>query len=138
MPSYMINEPHPTVPANTYTHSGRGGAGNMFRAPATTAPAGVSTPAAASSHATTKRFYSGRGGAGNAHASVDRPVLSFEEEYASAAAREKHASGHVGRGGAGNVFSGPASSADAASRRDSASTNGSVRSGFWGRLSGSH
>jgi len=129
----MINEPHPTVPANTYTHSGRGGAGNMFRAPATTAPTGVATPAAAAKTSSTKRFYSGRGGAGNAHASVDRPVLSFEEEYASAAAREKHASGHVGRGGAGNVFS--ASASNGADRRDSASTNGSVRSGFWGRLS---
>jgi len=136
MPSYMISEPHPTVAANTYTHSGRGGAGNMFRAPATTAPSGVATPAVSKS--TTKRYYSGRGGAGNAHAAQDRPVLSFEDEYVSAAAREKHASGHVGRGGAGNVFSTSSAASDSSSRRDSSSTNGSTRSGFWGRLSSSH
>ncbi|KAK4191441.1 hypothetical protein QBC35DRAFT_13502 [Podospora australis] len=141
MPSlYTITEPHPTVPKNSYTHSGRGGAGNFFRAPATTAPTGIPTPAAAS--ATSKhsgRFYSGRGGAGNAHPSAERPVLSFDEEFTRAEVREKASTiSHVGRGGAGNIFSNTPKQdkkeSTELSRRDSNSTTGSDRSGFWGRV----
>ncbi|KAK3944067.1 hypothetical protein QBC46DRAFT_6534 [Diplogelasinospora grovesii] len=146
MPSYFtITEPHPTVPQNSYTHSGRGGAGNMFRAPATTPSTGVPTPLTRSTTATSTaggRFYSGRGGAGNAHAAAERPIIAFDEEYARHEVREKVSTiSHVGRGGAGNVFSTsqkdrkPSDASSTASRRDSVSTNGSTRSGFWGRLS---
>jgi hypothetical protein len=150
MAAYTITEPHPTVPKNSYTHSGRGGAGNFFRAPATTSPSGVptrtvsnttTTPTASSS---SSRFYSGRGGAGNAHLAGERPVLSFDEEFTRAEVREKTARlSHVGRGGAGNIFSigsGTSSKATAEKeRRDSSSTTDSTRSsagGFWGRISG--
>ncbi|KAK4152814.1 hypothetical protein C8A00DRAFT_34489 [Chaetomidium leptoderma] len=128
MPSlYTITEPHPTVPQNSYTHSGRGGLGNFFRAPATTSPSGVpmavaaaaaprtsssttsptTTSSSSSSSSSTRRFYSGRGGAGNAHTASERPVLSFDEEFTRAEVREKTATlSHVGRGGAGNTTSG--------------------------------
>jgi hypothetical protein len=150
--AYTITEPHPTVPQNTYTHSGRGGLGNFFRAPVTTPSSGIPTPAApsTSSSTTTRRFYSGRGGAGNAHAAVERPVLSFDEEFQRAEVREKTATiSHVGRGGAGNIFSAfsPSSSSksrsgsgdDGASlgRHESGSSDSSTRSvadRLWGRI----
>ncbi|KAK3903139.1 hypothetical protein C8A05DRAFT_43581 [Staphylotrichum tortipilum] len=144
MPShYTITEPHPTVAQNSYTHSGRGGLGNFFRAPATTSPSGVPTSAAStsSSNSSARRFYSGRGGAGNAHSTAERPVLSFDEEFTRAEVREKTATmSHVGRGGAGNIFSSSNSKKNEADgeslgRRDSASTSGSSKSsGFWGRV----
>jgi hypothetical protein len=141
MPAYTITEPHPTVPKNSYTHSGRGGAGNFFRAPQTTSPSGVPTPVVtASSSTTSQRFYSGRGGAGTIHSATERQALSFDEEFQRAEVREKTATmTHVGRGGAGNVFSTTAPAAES-TRRDSSSTTGSTRSGFWHRLSnaGSH
>lgn len=139
MPSYTINEPHPTVATNAPVHYGRGGAGNFLRAPVTTPSAGVSQPASPPKSSTT-RYYSGRGGAGNAQKSASRHALSFDEEYQAALAHEKisHAGSHVGRGGAGNVHRDSAASEEAAasSRRDSGSTTGSQKSGFWGRLSG--
>lgn len=144
MSSYTITEPHPTVPKNSYTHSGRGGAGNFFRAPETTSPSGVPVRAPAlpaTSTTTATRFYSGRGGAGNIHSTAQRQALNFDEEFQRAEVREKTSTiTHVGRGGAGNVFSTITGSSETKSRRDSNSTNGSVRSGFWGRLSnvGSH
>jgi hypothetical protein len=142
MPSYTITEPHPTVPKNSYTHSGRGGAGNFFRVSETTSPLGVPVRAPTNPTTTTApRFYSGRGGAGNIHSSAERQALSFDEEFQRAEIREKTSTiTHVGRGGAGNVFSSLSSSTEDKTRRDSNSTNGSVRSGFWGRLSnvGSH
>ncbi len=154
MPSrYTITEPHPTVAQNSYTHSGRGGLGNFFRAPETTSPSGVPTPATLTtvasntSSVSSRRFYSGRGGAGNAHSTIDRPVMSFDEEFNRAEVREKTARmSHVGRGGAGNIFSSSSSSGSSDAkksldgeelgRRDSASTTGSGRSlsGFWGRV----
>ena len=153
MPRYMITEPHPTVPQNSYTHSGRGGLGNFFRAPATTSPAGVPTPVTAAPSTTSsttkrsnspRRFYSGRGGAGNAHSTAVRPVLSFDEEFTRAEVREKTATmSHVGRGGAGNIFATVVGGerkrsldGEELGRRDSASTSGSGRSvsGFWGRV----
>jgi len=133
MPSYTINEPHPTVPKNSYTHSGRGGAGNFFRAPETTPSVGVPTRAPTSAPSTTARFYSGRGGAGNVHAPTERTALSFDEEFKRAEVREKATTVSTGRGGAGNLYSTVVPSAS--SRRDSESTNGSTRSGFWKRLS---
>jgi len=140
--SYTLTEPHPTVPKNSYTHSGRGGAGNYFRAPETTPSSGV--PVRAPSVPTTTnatRFYSGRGGAGNVHSAAERQTLSFDEEFQRAEVREKTSTvTHVGRGGAGNIFSAMSPSSDDRSRRDSESTNGSTHSGFWARLSnvGSH
>lgn len=131
--TYLINEPHPTVAKNSYTHSGRGGAGNFFKAPATTPSTGIPTKVEPTP-ASTGRFYSGRGGAGNAHASAERPVLSFSEEFARAEVRAKAAFAHVGRGGAGNVVISNDSTSKK-SRRDSSSTDASERSGFWHRLS---
>jgi len=144
MPRYFITEPHPTVKTNSYVHAGRGGAGNIFKAPTTTPATGVPTSPSVSAptQASTGRFYSGRGGAGNSHSASERTVLSFDEEYGAALAHESAAGGHFGRGGAGNSFV-PAgakshkSGDDASLRRDSASTTGSTRSGFWGRLSSS-
>jgi hypothetical protein len=142
MPSYTITEPHPTVPKNSYTHSGRGGAGNFFRAPETTAPSGVPSRTPVAPAATTStRFYSGRGGAGNIHSAAERQTLNFDEEFQRAEVRDKtSAYTHVGRGGAGNIFSSLTTSSDPSTRRDSDSTTGSTRSGFWNRLSnvGSH
>ncbi|KAH6627047.1 hypothetical protein B0J18DRAFT_158319 [Chaetomium sp. MPI-SDFR-AT-0129] len=159
MPSYYtLTEPHPTVAQNSYTHSGRGGLGNFFRAPATTAPSGVPTPSTSTTAASTRRFYSGRGGAGNAHSAGVRPVLSFDEEFARAEVREnKKASGgsaiHVGRGGAGNFIpssysngksqqAGDDYDGETLARRGSANTDVSSQStsssrslsGFWGRV----
>lgn len=146
MSSYTITEPHPTVAQNSYTHSGRGGAGNMFRAPLTTSPSGVPTMAKQSSSNNSTRFYSGRGGAGNAHRASERVAISFDEEFSRAEVREKQATvSYVGRGGAGNILSTNGKKerkhstssmhSTTSSRRDSASTEGSARSGFMGRLS---
>lgn len=152
MPRYVVTEPHPTVVQNTYIHAGRGGAGNLFRAPQTTPASGVPTEIKPAKAASSGRFYSGRGGAGNVHSAVQRPVLSLDEEYAITEAREKTSLfAHVGRGGAGNFFGGgvhPVEKAekkdrkmsvasDASERRDSTSSSGSARSGFLQRL-GSH
>ncbi|KXX80552.1 hypothetical protein MMYC01_202237 [Madurella mycetomatis] len=152
MALYTITEPHPTVPQNSYTHSGRGGAGNFFRAPATTSPAGVPTPApiaSTSSSSSSSRFYSGRGGAGNARSASERPVLSFDEEFVRAEARDRSApAGYVGRGGAGNIVAGAAGDksvkkggdGEKERRNSSGSVGGesqasSASSGsFWGRL----
>lgn len=158
MPSYTITEPHPTVAKNTYVHAGRGGAGNHFRAPQTTAPSGVPTalplaPVATNTTSTTaaaRRFYSGRGGAGNAHSHAERPVLSFEDEFSRADKREQTAAlgagYHVGRGGAGNfapavgggVFTVGAKKGRSGSGSSvaSSSSSGSVGSGIMRRLSG--
>ncbi|KLU88832.1 hypothetical protein MAPG_07815 [Magnaporthiopsis poae ATCC 64411] len=142
MASYTINEPHPTVPQNSYVHSGRGGAGNIFRVSSATTPAaGIPTKAASTNTSSTSasHFYSGRGGAGNAHQASERIPMSFDAEYADAARHASASSGYVGRGGAGNVYSPVAAAPDAsAARRNSASTDGSEKSGFWGRLSGSY
>ncbi|KAF3760579.1 hypothetical protein M406DRAFT_282324 [Cryphonectria parasitica EP155] len=150
MPSrYTITEPHPTVAQNTYIHAGRGGAGNHFRAPLTTSPAGVPTPI----HPVAtngRRFYSGRGGAGNAHSHIERPVLSFEDEFSRADRRgqaQARFGYHVGRGGAGNFASGltggPAAGSSSSSKKSrqgsassSSSSGSSAGSGVLRRLSG--
>lgn len=103
MPHFTVAEPHPTVRQNTYTHSGRGGAGNFFRAPATTPASGVATEPKVLPPSTSN-FHSGRGGAGNAHVSESRPVMSFDEEFKLQSLIEQKRVGHVGRGGAGNVY----------------------------------
>ena len=116
---YTITEPHPTVRANAYTHSGRGGLGNTFRAPTTVTPAaGIPTPltkvsSGSSASHTSARFYAGRGGAGNAYPASERPSVSLDDEYvyaSAAAAKSTTTGGYVGRGGAGNFYSSKSSS----------------------------
>ncbi|KAI1394337.1 uncharacterized protein F4822DRAFT_45400 [Hypoxylon trugodes] len=144
MPNFTITEPHPTVPKNSYTHSGRGGAGNYFRAPATTPSSGVATkPTTTTSYSTTSRFHSGRGGAGNAHVAAEKPVLSFDEEFAHQSHIEQKPVGYVGRGGAGNVYGAGSSSSNTtrkasdASSQHSSSSSGSL-SNIWSRISHRH
>lgn len=145
MTIYTIREPHPTVVQNHYTHAGRGGAGNYFRAPATTPASGVPTePTASSSNRPpATRFYSGRGGAGNSHVATPKPpAMSFDEEYQRHAHIETKPVGHVGRGGAGNVYdhtgrenNSSSRKASDASSHASSSSSGSGRSGrFLDRL----
>jgi hypothetical protein len=128
-----VLEPHPTVVKNQYIQSGRGGAGNLFRAPITTPAAGIPTQTQASPP-NSACFYFGRGGAGNAHAGPPQPSMSLDEEYDRQLQIEQKPVGHVGRGGAGNVFGSARKASDASSRRSSSSTN-SDGSGFWRRLS---
>jgi len=137
---YSVTEPHPTV--RKYAHTGRGGAGNMIKAPKTSNGRTATGPASLFEHGlpqTSEKFSSGRGGAGNIHLNSEKAVFSFDEELERHSTRErKDKEGgiwHVGRGGAGNwTASGPAG---ASSRKDSSSSAGSdsVRSGFFGRLS---
>lgn len=155
MPYYTVTEPHPTVAQSSWTHAGRGGAGNHFRAPPTTSPQGVPTPLQPTVSATStlssssskslspQRFYSGRGGAGNAHRQQPDfdPVTSFEDEFSRADKRHHSEMGsgyHVGRGGAGNFKSGSSSSKKerqgSASSVTSSSSSGSSRSSILGRL----
>lgn len=140
MPShYSVTEPHPTV--NKYVHSGRGGAGNTFRAPKTSEGTTARGPASlfeTGLPATSSKFSSGRGGAGNIHNSSERAIFSFDEELERQNTRERKMKEggvwHVGRGGAGNWTS----SQPESSRKDSTSSAGSdasTRSGFFGRLS---
>lgn len=160
MPYYTVTEPHPTVAQSAWTHAGRGGAGNHFRAPPTTSPQGIPTPllqptvsrastASSSSSGSQQqqkpqRFYSGRGGAGNAQRQQPdfNPVTSFEDEFSRADTRHRVEMGsgyHVGRGGAGNVKSGSTSSSKkerqgSANSGASCSSSGSSRSSILSRL----
>lgn len=138
MSSFTVTEPHPTVLQGSYARAGRGGAGNFFRAPATTPATGVPT-VSKPMPPTTSRFYSGRGGAGNARSAKDRNVVSFDEQYKLQNHIEGRPSGFVGRGGAGNAFGAPVApsqrkESDASSHRSN-SSSGSVKSGFLRRLS---
>lgn len=137
MPRFTITEPHPTVHQNAYTHAGRGGAGNFFRAPPTTAPSGVPTPITPTmsnstiSSTSSTRFYSGRGGAGNAHFEIERPIISFEDEVSRADMRDQMDYGHyVGRGGAGNFASKKKSRKGSEASHASNSSTSSVKSAF--------
>ena len=114
MPSsrYSIVEPHPSTTSSSYIATGRGGAGNIKRAPPSVtrgsdAYGPASLCSSLNSPSSGKRvFMSGRGGAGNAHHPSERAIFSFDEELASQMARERSAAPvyHVGRGGAGNVY----------------------------------
>jgi hypothetical protein len=140
MPSYSITEPHPT--ARNYIHSGRGGAGNTFKAPKTSNGRTAKGPASHFEHGlpeTTPKFSSGRGGAGNIHLTSEKLPFSFDDELDRQRSRDRHLQSgavyHVGRGGAGNYTSAPPA---AALRKDSASSvesQASSRSGFLSRLS---
>ncbi|KAH7356748.1 hypothetical protein BKA65DRAFT_213893 [Rhexocercosporidium sp. MPI-PUGE-AT-0058] len=140
MPSnFQLVEPHPSV--NTYIHAGRGGAGNYFKAPKTSNGSTARGPASLFENGlpkSTSMFSSGRGGAGNIHKPSERAIFSFDEELQLQKTREEKmkdgAVYHIGRGGAGNW----SSTRPESSRKDSSSSsdsNGSVRSGFLGRLS---
>lgn len=110
---YSIVEPHPSVPSTHYFSTGRGGAGNVTKAPSTTTrgsdatgPAScTSLTTAPSSSAQRKTFTAGRGGAGNVHPASERAIFSFDEELERQLSQDRHAAPvyHVGRGGAGNV-----------------------------------
>ncbi|KAI0152825.1 hypothetical protein GGR57DRAFT_159179 [Xylariaceae sp. FL1272] len=130
MPRFTVAEPHPTVRQNTYTHSGRGGAGNYFRAPATTPSTGVATGTKVLPPSTAS-FHSGRGGAGNAHVSATRPLMSFDDEYKRQSNLAAKRIGHVGRGGAGNIYDAAAPTLGSRKASDAASTSStdSSRSG---------
>ena len=140
MPSqYSIAEPHPHT--GKYVHSGRGGAGNTFKAPKTSSGTSARGPASLLETGlpkSTSRFSSGRGGAGNIHEPSERAIFSFDEELERQSTRERRLkeSGvwHVGRGGAGNYAVARAGSG----RKDSTSSadsDASAKSGFFGRLS---
>lgn len=107
-----IVEPHPSVPSSHYFTTGRGGAGNVTKAPSSvTRGSEASGPAAriSLSSASTQRktFTAGRGGAGNVYPSSERAIFSFDEELERQLTQERHAAPvyHVGRGGAGNKAS---------------------------------
>jgi len=138
--SYSVVEPHPT--ANTFVHSGRGGAGNTFKAPKTTQGSTARGPASlfeAGLPQGSGKFSSGRGGAGNIHPSSEKAIFSFDEELERQTTRERKikdgAIYHVGRGGAGNFAQTRAASGrkDSSSSRDS--DDSSRTSGFFSRLS---
>lgn len=141
MPSrYSVVEPHPT--ANTFVHSGRGGAGNTFKAPKTTQGSTARGPASLLETGLPRgsgKFSSGRGGAGNIHPSSEKAIFSFDEELERQTTRERKiqdgAIYHVGRGGAGNFAQTRAASGrkDSSSSRDS--NDSSRTSGFFSRLS---
>jgi hypothetical protein len=140
MPSqYQVTEPHPHP--GKYVHSGRGGAGNTFKAPKTSSGTSARGPASLLETGLPKsnsKFSSGRGGAGNIHEPSERAIFSFDEELERQSTRERRmkdgAVWHVGRGGAGNWTTTHPDN----SRKDSTSSAGSdasARSGFFGRLS---
>lgn len=138
MPRYSVIEPHPT--ASTYLYSGRGGAGNTFKAPKTTSGSTAQGPASLFQNGlpqSSSKFSSGRGGAGNIHPHSERAIFSFDEELERQTTRQRKidegATYHVGRGGAGNYTT---TWNGSSSRKDSSSSAGSDRSsGFLGRLS---
>jgi hypothetical protein len=143
MPShqYQVTEPHPSVTTSSFIHSGRGGAGNTFKAPPTSNGRDARGPASLFSRGlpeTSMKFSSGRGGAGNILPTSKKAPFSFDEELERQSTRDKkmNAGGiwHVGRGGAGNWAAGRPSS-ERKNSESSVDSSGSERSGgFWGRL----
>lgn len=149
--AYHITEPHPSVPASHYIHSGRGGAGNISHIDPKAVTAGKdatgppSRTALDGARASNSSHYyaTGRGGAGNIHHAGERPIFSFDEELERQQRMMEHQTPvyHVGRGGAGNFAS------EGMQRRSSNTSDSSsvvsgqaVRSsleGTWNRLRGS-
>lgn len=149
--SYRITEPHPSVPASHYIHSGRGGAGNISHIDPKTLTTGKDATGPASrtaldgAHASNSSHYyaSGRGGAGNIHHNVERPIFSFDEELERQRRMMEHQAPvfHVGRGGAGN-YAGESMQRRSSNTSDSSSvmSGQGVRNsieGTWTRLRGS-
>jgi hypothetical protein len=138
--TYSVTEPHPT--ASKYIHSGRGGAGNTFKAPKTSKGSSARGPASliSTTPKPDSKFSSGRGGAGNIHNSSEKAIFSFDEELERQCTREKAmkqegAIWHVGRGGAGNWTTARPSSSHRKDSSSSGDSDASARSGFFGRLS---
>lgn len=146
MPSFHITEPHPSV-SSPYIYSGRGGAGNLHRAPASvtngataTGPASlVKIPPPSSS----TYFTSGRGGAGNMRREQERAMFSFDEELQQQERLRSQQAPvyHVGRGGAGNAVldgegSGKSGRQGSTSSVESVQSEGVRRSleGVWGKI----
>ncbi|EXJ88790.1 hypothetical protein A1O3_01854 [Capronia epimyces CBS 606.96] len=107
---YSIVEPHPSVPPTHYFSTGRGGAGNVTKAPSSvTQGNNASGPASRiwteAPQTQRKTFIAGRGGAGNVYPASERAIFSFDEELERQLSQERHAAPvyHVGRGGAGNI-----------------------------------
>jgi len=138
---FSVTEPHPT--ASKYIHSGRGGAGNTFKAPKTSNGSTATGPASlfeAGLPQSSSKFSSGRGGAGNIHFTSEKATYSFDEELDRQNTREKMMLNggvyHVGRGGAGNFATNPL--LRESGRKDSMSSvdsNLSSGEGFLRRLS---
>ncbi|RDW60845.1 hypothetical protein BP6252_12228 [Coleophoma cylindrospora] len=136
--TFSVTEPHPTVRASSYIHAGRGGAGNMIKAPKVTTGRNATGPASLFEHGlpvnTSSKFSSGRGGAGNIHLGSEKAPFSFDEELERQSTRAKKeqqgAPWHVGRGGAGNW-----ANCTPNSRKDSISSQSSTGSGIFRRLS---
>ncbi|KAI9642898.1 hypothetical protein NHQ30_008632 [Ciborinia camelliae] len=131
---YQVTEPHPHVSTSSFIHSGRGGAGNTFKAPRTTNGSTARGPASLFSLGlpqTSSKFSSGRGGAGNILPLSEKAPFSFDEELERQSTRDKKISEggmwHVGRGGAGNYASGRTAS-ERKTSTSSGDSNGSVRS----------
>jgi hypothetical protein len=123
--SYRVTEPHPSVPSSAYMHSGRGGAGNTFRAPTTTQGSSAwGPPSAVALPVSSNKFTSGRGGAGNVHNASERAIFSFDEELERQQNREEHAAPvyHIGRGGAGNWATNEPTSRPHSPRKSSSSS----------------
>jgi hypothetical protein len=137
---YSLTEPHPTTRPNHYTHTGRGGAGNMYKP--TSSTISTSTPLRQTvSHASSSgKFSSGRGGAGNIRPVQEAAPFSFDEELSLQTTREQnHDVWHVGRVGAGNWTRKGGEEDEGLRRKEtggSESSQGSARSGWLGRLSG--
>jgi hypothetical protein len=158
--TYHITEPHPSVPASHYIHSGRGGIGNISHVdPKTltsgadaTGPASVTvlkgstvrptaSSASSSPNSTTPYYATGRGGVGNMHHTQERPIFSFDEELERQRKMMEHQAPvyHVGRGGAGNFANDayPARSQRSSAASQASSGHGSVRGSFegtWNRV----
>jgi len=145
---YRITEPHPSVPASHYFHSGRGGAGNVTHV---NPQAVTSGPNASGPASQTKirppppnaYFTAGRGGAGNLHKEKERAMFSFDEELERQRKLMENQAPyyHIGRGGAGNLVDDMS-----AKRRESRSSAGSTSSadsvrhsmeGAWSKVRGS-
>lgn len=102
MSRYQFTEPQPN---STYLHSGRGGAGNVFRAPRTQPSLSLSKFSSILS-STSKHFSSGRGGAGNIHCASRRDTASVSVNEVLTRHSKFLEDGvyHTGRGGAGNTI----------------------------------
>ncbi|KAF2458647.1 hypothetical protein BDY21DRAFT_270150, partial [Lineolata rhizophorae] len=108
--SYHITEPHPSVPASHYFHTGRGGAGNYHHVDPkhithSTTATGPASRVKLTPPPPNAIFMAGRGGAGNAHPQKERAIFSFDEELEQQKLITEHSAPvyHIGRGGAGNA-----------------------------------
>lgn len=148
---YSIVEPHPSVHSSSFITTGRGGAGNITKAPASVTSGRDATGPAArvplsslrrSPQASHQSFTTGRGGAGNiVHPPSERAIFSFDEELEHQLSREQHAAPvyHVGRGGAGNKATWSGEShvyLDGSMRRPSNGSDDSSTSSMTGSESG--